>query len=100
MLELKCIYVNTVLQDINSTFSQCYWLWAMRPAYLVCWHAPPVWASWGLNIEFEQNFGGKLRWLIHCRLGSECCLPNNQVTGSAPTYGINSWQPSLQSERR
>jgi len=30
-----------------------------------------------INIEFEYGFGGKSRWLIRCRLGSEYCLPNN-----------------------
>jgi len=31
--------------------------------------APPVSAGWGLNIEFEHGFGGKLRWLICYGLG-------------------------------
>ena len=28
-----------------------------------------------------------------CRLGSECCLPNNRVAGSAPAYRIDSRRP-------
>ena len=26
-------------------------------------------AGWGLNIEFEHGFGGKLRWLIRLQTG-------------------------------
>ena len=31
--------------------------------------AHPVSAGWGLNIEFEHGFGGKLRWLIRLQTG-------------------------------
>ena len=31
--------------------------------------AQPVPAGWGLNIEFEHGFGGKLRWLIRLQTG-------------------------------
>ena len=52
-------------------------------------------AGWGSNSEFEHSFGGKLRWLIRLQtaLGSECCLPNNRVAGSAPAYRIDSRRP-------
>jgi len=26
-------------------------------------------SGWGLNIEFERGFGGKLRWLIRLQTG-------------------------------
>ena len=35
----------------------------------VRWRAPPISAGWGLNIEFEHGFGGKLRWLIRLQTG-------------------------------
>jgi len=51
------------------------------------WRAQPVSSGWGLNIEFEHGFGGKLKLLIWG--GSERCLPYNRVAGSAPAYRIS-----------
>jgi len=75
---LICVLICQTLTMASKWLNACDWLTAnstriralaghTRAAHALA--RAPVSAGWGLNIEFEHGFGGKLRWLIRLQTG-------------------------------